>query len=69
MKTVMTISRADPPTVLLENGSMAHNQTETVIPISHADPPTVLVPWFIIKQTTETISDLSRECMVSTNDA
>ena len=26
MKTVMTISRADPPTVLLENGSMLHNQ-------------------------------------------
>ena len=23
----MTISRADPPTVLLENGSMVHNQT------------------------------------------
>ena len=67
MKTVMTISHADPPTVLLENGSMFHNQT--VIPISRADPPTVLVPWFIIKRTTETISDLSRECMASTNDA
>ena len=24
---VVTISRADPPTVLLENGSMVHNQT------------------------------------------
>ena len=29
METVMTILRADPPTVLLENGSMVHNQTNT----------------------------------------
>ena len=44
METVMTISRADSPTVLLENGSMVHNQMSADIE-------------------TETIGDLSRECL------
>ena len=40
---IMTISCADPPTVLLENSSMVQTRTEAVITISRADPPTVLL--------------------------
>ena len=56
------------PTVLLNNGSMVHNQTitnenEMVMTISRADPLRFcsrMVPWFIIKQTqTEMVMTIS----------
>ena len=42
-KTIVTISIADPPTVLLKNSSMVQTRTETVITVSCADPPTILL--------------------------